>query len=111
MKQKRVTPAADDALFANFSHIEADNPSAAERYYNEALDAFFGLPDELVPKRASEKLPEYVRAMPVPGFKGYTLRIAVFDESVHLIAALRPGLTNEMMDDKSATGLEEAAGD
>ncbi|WP_220747227.1 type II toxin-antitoxin system RelE/ParE family toxin [Jannaschia pagri] len=102
-----MTPAADEALAAIFDYINADNPEAAARYYSTALDTFFGLPDGFVPHRASDSLPEVIRALPVPGFGGYTLRIAILDDAVYLITALRPGLTDKMKDDRTLPGWDE----
>lgn len=107
MKRKLVTPEADAAIEAVFDFIAADNLDAAERYYRVAYDTFFELPDIRMPVRASDHLPEYVRSLHIPGFDGYVLRIAIFDDAVFLLTALRPGATDEMNDAKTQTGLRD----
>ncbi|WP_299211979.1 type II toxin-antitoxin system RelE/ParE family toxin [uncultured Tateyamaria sp.] len=105
MKQKLVTPEADQAIADIFAFIATDNLDAAERYYRAAYDAFFELPDSVVPKRASEFLPEYVRALRVPNFDGYTLRIAILEDRIALLTALRPGASDDMTNDSTRQGL------
>lgn len=107
MKRKVVTPEADTAVADVFAFIHAANPDAAARYYRAAYDAFFGLSDQLVPVRAGDHLPEYVRSLNVPGFDGYSLRIAIFDDTVFLLTALRPGASDEMNDAKTEAGLRD----
>ena len=79
MRRKIVTPTAEADLREIASFIATGNIEAADRYISAALAVFEDLPDMRVPVRASDHLPEHVRSMPVPGFDGYTLRIAIFE--------------------------------
>lgn len=107
MRRKIVTPTAEADLREITSFIAAGNLDAADRYVTAALNVFEELPDLRTPVRASEHLPENVHSMQVPGFAGYTLRIAVFETETYLIAAFRPGLTAVMRDRRSKLGLGE----
>lgn len=107
MKRKLVTPTADAALMGVFDFICSNNPAAAAQYLEAAYDVFFNLPDFRVPVRASDHLPDYVRSLNVPGYSGYTLRIAVLDDAVYLLTALRPGATEAMNDARTRTGLRD----
>ena len=57
--------------------------------------------------RAGEHLPEYVRAVTLQGFTGYTLRMAVLPEEIVLVAAFAPYLLDQTMQSRSETGLAE----
>jgi len=107
MKRKLVTPTADAALEDVFDYIRAENPAAAKQYLEAALDAFYGLPDFRVPVRASDHLPDYVRSLNISGYSGYTLRIAVFEDVVYLLTALRPGAMEAMNDARTRAGLRD----
>ncbi len=107
MRRKIVTPTGEADLRTISTFIAADNPAAAERYLAATRDAFERLPDLRVPVRASAHLPEHVRVLRVPGFAGYTLRIAIFESDTYLIAAFRPGLPDEFKDARTLEGLGE----
>jgi plasmid stabilization system protein ParE len=108
MREHIVTENAVENLAAIVRFIGRDNPSAATRYYNTALDRFMLFPDEIyTPKRASELLPDNVHDIQVPGFKGYTLRIMLTDNAVYLVATFRPGLTEEIKALLTAHGIDE----
>lgn len=69
---------------------------------------FFGLPDWVDYKRASDSLPEYVREMPVKGFNGYTLRIMRHTDGVtYLLSAHRPGASDRMKDQAASAAISE----
>ena len=92
MRRKKVTLTAETDIQRIVQYIHQDNPTAAVRYYEAALDTFFSLSDNHTPKRASDALPEHVREVQVSGFRRYTLRIAIFETETYLIAAFAPGL-------------------
>lgn len=108
MRTKKVTPSAEADIQRIFEYIYQDNPEAATRYYEAALDTFFSLTDNYVPKRASDTLPENVREMQVSGFRRYTLRIAIFETETYLIAAFAPGLPDEFKDAATLKSLKQA---
>lgn len=105
MRRKIVTPTGEAELRAIATFIAMDNPAAAERYLAAAREAFERLPDLHVPVRASAHLPEHVRVLRVPGFAGYTLRIAIFETETYLVAAFRPGLPDAFKDARTLAGL------
>lgn len=102
MRRKRLSRVARDDIQRIAAHLAAHNPAAAERYYQAALDTFFALPDNLTPKRASDRLPEHVRELQVAGFRGYLLRIA---RRVVLLAAFAPGLPDQVKDSRTRKGM------
>jgi len=65
------------------------------------------LPDLRIPVRASKDLPDDVRQLMVPDFRGYSLRLLYRGEYIALVAAFRPGLTDEMRDLGTIPGLED----
>jgi len=105
MRTKLVTPTGEQDIRNIYSYINRDNPSAAERYYRSAYDTFAELDDAVLPRRASGDLPDYIRAVTVRGFKGYTLRIAYFSDEAYLLSAHAPGLPDEFKDARTLLGL------
>lgn len=107
MKSKVIVPLAERQRREITEFIFLDNPAAAERYALQAMSAFFDLPENIVPVRASEHLPDDIRQLPVPGFPGYTLRLLYRREYIALVAAFRPGLTAAMRDRSTRSGVDE----
>ena len=107
MKIKSVTSVAQQNLADTFDFIFADNRQAAQRYETASLDSFYELADNLLPKRASQHLPEYVREIGVKGFKGYTLRVAIFESEIYLLNAFAPGLADWQKDAATGQVLDE----
>lgn len=107
MKAKFVTRSAETDIQHISTYIRARNPEAAARYYREALASFEKLQDDFLPKRAGDKFPDYVRQIEVASFKGYSLRIAVFEKAIYLIAAFAPGLSDKTKDERTGQGLWE----
>lgn len=88
--------------------IAEDSPTKAIEYLTTVDDVFFGLPDWVNYKRASDQLPEYVKEMPVKGFRGYTLRVMRHTDGVtYLLSAHRPGLPDDRKDEMTQSGLSE----
>lgn len=109
MRAKIVTPTAERDALAISDYIHRDNPAAADRYLRCVLATFFDWPDEVTPKRAAAHLPESIREIPVPGFRGYTLRIAILGETTYLLAAFAPGLPDAYKDARTLRGYAEGA--
>ena len=107
MRRKRLTRTARTVIQRIAHRIARENPAAAQRYYQSAIDTFFTLPDDLTPKRAGERFPDTVRELQVAGFRGYTLRIAVFADRISLVAAFAPGLSDDAKDARTMRGLNE----
>ena len=105
MRAKIVTPTAESDVRANAQHIRLDNPSAADRYGEQAIITFMDWPDEVIPRRASPNLPEHIRELPVSGFRRYTLRIATIEETTYLLAAFAPGLPDSSKDQRTLASL------
>jgi len=105
MRAKIVTPTAESDVRANAQHIRLDNPSAADRYGEQAITTFIEWPDEVIPRRASPNLPEHIRELPVSGFRRYTLRIATIDDVTYLLAAFAPGLPDAFKDERTVASL------
>ena len=107
MKHRQVVPNATRQILEIYEFILLGNESAADLYYSTAYSIFEQVQDTPMHRQASEQLPEFVREMQVPGFRGYTLRIAYVDDKIGLIAAFRPGLTDVMKNRRTHTGLRE----
>ena len=60
-----------------------------------------------MPRRAHPRLPEYVRAANLEGFKGYTLHIADLDGGLYLVGAFAPGLPDGVIIRRTHQGLKE----
>lgn len=102
-----VTPSAQDQIDQIADFIATGNVDASDRYIETAFSSFFELSDEIMYRRASERLPDYIRELPVPGFRGYVLRVAYLEDKIGLIAAFRPGLTDGMKNRRTHKGLRE----
>lgn len=108
MRACHVTNRARAHLREIVAFIGCDNPDAAERYYQAALDTFAKFPaDLLTPKPASAALPPNVHEIVVRGFPRYTIRILVREADMFLLCAFRPGLPDEIKDDLTRRGLHE----
>lgn len=108
MRRKFLTPTGEQDIRQIYAYILTDNHDAAARFYESALQTFFEFPDDIqTPARAAAHLPEYVHVMHVRGFRGYTLRVAVFAEELYLLSAFAPGLPDEFKDARTLLGLRE----
>ena len=107
MKAKHFTHQATANIQQTSAYIAADNEAAALRFQNACRDTFLSLPDTLLPRRASQRLPAHVRTLNVRGFRGYTLRIAVFEDAVYLLNAFAPGLSEAAKNRSSRRALGE----
>lgn len=70
MKPKRVTRTATRLVQEIARYIHRDNPSAARAYRRAVSATFVDFNERFLPRRTSENLPEYVRAVTVRGFPG-----------------------------------------
>lgn len=107
MKPKRVTRTAATFVQEITRYIHRDNPAAARAYRRAVSETFAAFDERFLPRRASENLPEYVRAVTVKGFPGYTLRVAVLPDAIVLVAAFAPYLSDQMVQSRSESGLAE----
>ena len=106
MRRKILTPTGEQDVRQIFAHILTDNPDAASRFYESAMHTFFEFPDDIqTPAKAGDHLPEYVHVLHVRGFRGYTLRVAIFAEEMYLLSAFAPGLPDEFKDARTLLGL------
>ena len=108
MKPKRIAASAGAAVRDIVAYIHADNPIAARRYSEAVIQAFRDFDERFLPRRASEKLPSYVREMHVPGFRGYLLRIAILEDQIVLVSAFAPRISDERKDAATKTALGES---
>jgi plasmid stabilization system protein ParE len=107
MKPKRVTQTAKHLIQHITGYIYERHPGAAERYYAAVMQGFEGFDERFLPRRASDDLPDYIREASVPGFKGYTIRIAILDDAIYLIAAFAPRQGDERKAHSTQSGLRE----
>lgn len=107
MKQRFVTLPALASMREIFDFIAADNPNKASGYITSAEDALAVFDEQFLPLRAHARLPEYVRQVQVPGYKGYMLWIAVTDEAIAIVAAMRPGLSTSKKLNRARSGLTD----
>lgn len=107
MKRRVVTPTALEQIIRNTTQIARSNPASAFRYYMTALQHFDRHPEALVPRRAHLSLPREVRALNVPGFKGYTLHIAIREDAIYLVGAYMPGLSDGSVIRRTRKGLSD----
>lgn len=107
MKRRVIVPSADRQIDEIADFILAGNAAASNRYTQAVRRAFIDLPVNVVPARASPRLPKDVRQMEVPGFPGYTIRMLFRGDHVALVAAFRPGLSAAMRDRATQGGLAE----
>ena len=108
MKSKIVTPTAEALVRHVAEYIYERNVSAGDQYSRAVMQTFFQFDERFLPRRASEHLPEYVRELNVIGFKGYTIRVAVLDDKIALVAAFAPGLSDRRKNARSKAGLRDA---
>lgn len=108
MTPKIVTPTAETLIRHVAEHIYEQNVGTGDQYTQAVAQTFFQFDERFMPRRASEQLPESVRELNVIGFKGYTIRVALRDDKVALVAAFAPGLSDRTKDVLSKTGLRDA---
>ncbi len=61
-----------------------------------------------MPRRAAAHLPEHVRTIDLARpFRGYTLRVAVYEDAMYLLSAFAPGLSDAFKDARTLDGLRE----
>lgn len=58
--------------------------------------------------KSTLNLPEQVRELAVQGFRGYTLRVVVIGDTLHLLAVFAPGLPDEYKDRHTPSSLRKA---
>ena len=105
---KKITATATECIREITFFIAQGNEPKALEYSRTVEEVFFGLPDFVTYKRASEKLPKSVMEMPVRGFKGYTLRILRHTDGVtYLLSAHRPRRSDRNKDRTTRGGLRE----
>ncbi len=109
MRRKFITETGDTDLNAIYEYLQTRTPRSAELYYRQALSTFEEFPDDIwMPAPAAPSLPEYVRILHLASpFRAYTLRIAIKDDAVYLLAAFAPGLPDEFKDARTLRGLSE----
>jgi len=107
MKPKRITATADATIDQIAEYIHKENPDAAFRYLEAVYAKIDTFDERFLPRRASETLPENIREISVSGFRGYTLRVAVFDEEMVFLAAFAPGLSTERKNRRTRFGFDE----
>lgn len=106
MRAYHVTNHARRQLADIVDFIAADNLDAAVRYGEAALNTFTDFPADIVtPHPVSDQLPSNVYDLRVHDFPRYTIRILVNDTEVFLLCAFRPGLSDEIKDNRTSASL------
>lgn len=109
MRRRDVTETALADIIEIRDHLSAHAPHVAELYYRHALQTFAQFPDDLwLPHRASDALPDTVRAMYLPSpFRQYSLWVAFTDDALYLLAAFAPGLSDRQKLGRGTSGFDE----
>lgn len=78
------------------------------RYRNSVVSSFRAIDDIITtPGIIGGPYPEYVRKFFVTGFNGYTCHVDYVDDTIYLVAAFRPGLSENSKHNRTRRGIRE----
>ena len=107
MKPRVVVPTAEAALDEIHRFIASGDPRRADDFLAAAEAALAGFDERFLPARAHEALPDHVRSVRIPGFRGYVLWVAATPAVIAVVAAFRPGLPPGRTAGRGRAGLAD----